>query len=244
MIAGMQPFPSWLPGDEDSGFSVRLPSESVATVTAVSQKYWDRFGEGFVASIENLSVKPQEVILVTRARVDVPDWWTIVPYWDDRIWPAVNVGVREAKSEWVMQLPVDDLLDRHFYNYLVLEGDAVNVRGRWDGGLCYGTPEQYDNLLNMRNNGMPGQAIIRRKVWLKYPYRAHKYADWVQWCELRAHNVTVTFDSRCIWTWVRHDDATTFQPDHQAERDVIAFCNWLKAGRVIPGEEWPPKLIE
>jgi hypothetical protein len=216
----------------------------VATITAVSQEYWDRFGGRFVASIEALTVKPQEVILVTRARVDVPDWWTVVPYWDDRIWPAVNVGVREASTEWVMQLPVDDILDRTFFDGLVLQGDAVNVCGRWDGGFCYGTPAQYQNLLNMGHNGMPGQAVIRRRTWLKFPYRAHKFADWVQWCELRAHEVEVAFDPRCVWTWVRHDDATTFKADQQAVSDVINFCGLLKDGRVVPGEDWPPKLVE
>ena len=216
----------------------------VAIVTTVSQQYWERFGGAYKSAIEALTVKPEEVILVTTARVDVPNWWTVVPYWDDRIWPGVNVGVREATAEWVMQLPVDDLLDSNFYDGLVLEGDAVNVRGRWDRGLCYGTPEQYDNLLNMQNNGMPGQSIIRRKVWLKIPYRSHKYADWVQWCELRAHNVEASFDSRCVWTWVRHEDATTLIPDAKAEQDVIEFCALLKSGRVVPGEDWPPKLVE
>ena len=216
----------------------------VAIVTTVSQQYWDRFGAGYVAMIEALTIKPQELILVTRARVDVPDWWTVVPYWDDRIWPGVNVGVREATAEWVMQLPVDDLLDTNFYDGLRLAGDAVNVCGRWDRGFCFGTPDQYQNLLYSSNNGMPGQAVIRRRTWLKIPYRSHKYADWVQWCELRAHNVQVSFDERCVWTWVRHEDATTFKPDEKAREEVVKFCELLRSSRVVPGEDWPPKLVE
>ena len=221
-----------------------MVSTPVAIISPFEQNYWDRFGEGFIASIEALTVKPQEVILVTRARVDVPSWWKVVPYWDDRIWPCVNVGVREASAEWCTHLPVDDTMDPNFFDGLVLQGDAVNVRGRWNGGLCYGTSDQYHNLLNMGNNGMPGLAVIRRKTWLKIPYRSHKYVDWVHWCEMRSHNVEASFDSRCVWTWVRHDDALTAQPDRQAEQDVVEFCRLLKSGRVIPGEDWPPKLAE
>jgi len=36
----------------------------------------------------------------------------------------------------------------------------------------------------------------------------------------------------------------TAQPDRQAEQDVVEFCRLLKSGRVIPGEDWPPKLAE
>ena len=71
-----------------------------------------------------------------------------------------------------------------------------------------------------------------------------KYVDWVHWCEMRSHNVEASFDSRCVWTWVRHDDALTAQPDRQAEQDVVEFCRLLKSGRVIPGEDWPPMLAE
>jgi hypothetical protein len=110
--------------------------------------------------------------------------------------------------------------------------------------LCHGTPEQYQNLLNIQNNGMPGLAVIRRKTWLKIPYRSHKYVDWIHWCEMRSHNVEASFDSRCVWTWVRHDDALTAQPDLQAEQDVVQFCELLKSGRVIVGEDWPPKLTQ
>jgi hypothetical protein len=92
----------------------------VAIISPFEQNYWDRFGATFIASIEALTVKPQEVILVTTARVDVPDWWKVVPYWDDRIWPCVNVGVREATAEWCTHLPVDDTMDPNFFDGLVL----------------------------------------------------------------------------------------------------------------------------
>jgi hypothetical protein len=39
-------------------------------------------------------------------------------------------------------------------------------------------------------------------------------------------------------------DALTAQSDHRAEQEVFEFCELLKSGRVVPGEDWPPKLAE
>ena len=61
---------------------------------------------------------------------------------------------------------------------------------------------------------------------------------------MRSHNVDVSFDSRSVWTWVRHDDALTAQKDEQAEQEMFNFRRLLESGRVIPGEDWPPKLVE
>ena len=60
------------PVDSRREGSVVVVSAPVAIISPFEQNYWDRFGANFVASIEALTVKPQEVILVTTARVDVP----------------------------------------------------------------------------------------------------------------------------------------------------------------------------
>jgi hypothetical protein len=214
----------------------------VAIISPFDRNYWERFGERFVSSIERLTVQPQEVVLVTNADVKVPGWWRVINYWDSRIWPCANIAVREVESEWATHLPVDDTMDADFFQGLVLDGDAVNVAGRWNGGLCYGTSDQYSRLLDLGHNGMPGLAIIRTEVWRKIPYRSHKYVDWIHWCELRANGYRATFDTAVRWTWHRHDDALTAADDQQAVNDVIIFANLLREGRVIPGEEWPPRL--
>jgi len=219
-----------------------VSTSPVAIISPFDRGYWERFGSRFVDSVEALTVKPQEVIVVTNADVKVPGWWTVVQYWDSRVWPCANIAVRRAESEWATHLPVDDTMDPNFFDGLVLDGDAVNVAGRWEGGLCYGTPDQYERLLDLGHNGMPGLAVIKTAVWRKIPYRTHKYVDWVHWCELRANGYRATFDKMIRWTWQRHDDAMTAKPDPQAEHEVRWFIQQLKTGRVIPGEEWPPVL--
>lgn len=214
----------------------------VTIITVTSPEYWARYGAGFVANIEALTVQPEEVIIVTEADVSVPDSWLVMPFWDSAIWPAVNEGVRKALSEWSMFLPIDDRLDCNFFDGLELSGDAVNVAGRWEGGLCYGTPSQYDRLLDLPHNGMPGLAIVRTDLFRRIPYRRIKFQDWAHWCELRANGCHVTFDRAVRWTWERHDDAFSAGVDEQAVRDVQEFCRLLKTDTVVPGEEWPPIL--
>lgn len=214
----------------------------VAVVTVASPEYWGRYGAEFVSNIESLTIPPQEVVVVTEAEVSVPDSWKVIPFWDDAIWPGVNVGVRQVTADWSLFLPVDDRLDANFFDGLTLAGDAVNVAGRWDGGLCYGTESQWERLLDLGHNGMPGLAVVRTEVFKRIPYRRIKFQDWAHWCELRANGCTVTFDRSVRWTWVRHDDAVSAGDDSKAVADVAKFCELLKLGTVVPGEEWPSSL--
>jgi hypothetical protein len=219
-----------------------MTSAPVAIITHASPKYWEMFGRRWIESVEALTVQPEQVIVVTEADVDVPSHWDVLRFWDDRIWPCVNVGVRHAKTEWATNLCVDDTMDANFFDGLVLAGDAVNVAGRWAGGLCYGTPDQYERLLDLGHNGMPGLAVIRTEVWRRIPYRAQRMVDWLHWCELRANGINVTFDRAVRWTWQRHEDAGADYRGTDPIEEVKWFCQMLKQGRVVPGEEWPPNL--
>lgn len=215
----------------------------VAIVSPFDGGYWDRFGAAFVESVESLTVKPAQVVLVTDVDVKVPGWWEVVKFWDDRIWPCVNLAVERVEVDWATHLPVDDTMDSNFFDGLVLAGDAVNVAGRWIGGACFGRQDSFDRLLDLGYNGMPGLAVIRTEVWKQIPYRCHKYVDWVHWCELRANGFEASFEPVVRWTWNRHDDALTAAPDEQAVEDVRWFCGLLKSGLVVPGDEWPPLLV-
>ena len=111
-------------------------AERCGIYTAFNQKYWDRYGARFVAMSEALSPRPAQLIVVTEVEADFPDWWTVVRFWDDRVWPAFDKALDYATTEWVMLCGVDEQFDPDFFADLPLAGDVVNVSGRW----VMGTP--------------------------------------------------------------------------------------------------------
>jgi hypothetical protein len=218
-------------------------AERCGIYTAFNQPYWDRYGARFVAMSEALNPRPAQLIVVTEVEAEFPEWWTVVRFWDDRVWPAFDKALDYATTEWVMLCGVDEQFDSDFFVDLPLAGDVVNVSGRWgNGNACYGTPSQWMNLLDLGHNGMPGLQMIRLEVQRKYPQRLHKWRDWISWAELRWHGVQASFDTRQKFVWCYEPGQTSFEADRAAEMEILCFISDLKTGRVIPGPEWPALL--
>jgi hypothetical protein len=218
----------------------------VAIVATASDQYWEWFGQQFTEMIGNLQIKPAEVFLITENAVEVPAWWGTATGWDSSRTPAANfsLGANEAaqhiEADWMLVLPVDDTLDPSFFNDLPLETPAVNVAGRWANGFCYGTPDQYERLLDLGHNGMPGLTVFATETFRQFPYRTAKFADWINWCELRANNIPASFVPDVRWTWGTHAHQLGNGDDPQLVQSILDFCQLLKTGNVQPGSEWPP----
>ena len=215
--------------------------ERLSVYTACDGRYWEKFGAQFTAMAERLNPRPAKLILVTDVEAEFPGWWTVVPYWDERVWPAFDKALDHVESEWVMLIGVDEQLDPDFLVGLDLVGDAVHVSCRHRSGECHANQNEWESLLETGNH-MPGFRATRLEVIRRIPERCHKWRDWIGWLELRAHGAKVGFDKRAKMFHWEDEEQTSYHPDPQATAEVREFITHLRAGRVIPGPEWPALL--
>lgn len=215
--------------------------ERISIYTASDKRYWDKFGAQFTAMAESMNLRPAKLILVTDVMADFPDWWTVVPFWDERIWPAFDKALDVVESEWVMLIGVDERLDSDFLVGLELVGDAVHVSCRHAGGECHASLGEWQSILGTGRH-MPGFRATRMDVLREVPERCHKWRDWIGWLELAYWGASVSFDKRAKMFHFEDEEQTSYHADPAAVAEVYDFLGHLRAGRVIPGPEWPALL--
>jgi len=220
----------------------------VAIITPVSQKFWDKFKDSHIRTIAGLSPQPEQIIVVSDAKLDLPEGWMLVDAPSTiggmgSVALACNKGFESASTEWVMYKPVDDLMDSNFFDGMPYGGDAVNVMGRWAKGYCYGTPEQFHDLLDLDRNGMPGWILMRKKTAMAIPFRPIWFDDWIFWIDFRAKGLQVVFDGRCVWTWCVNQDSFSHGSAGvpvEAIEQTRLLRQMHKSGKVRFRAEWPP----
>jgi hypothetical protein len=215
--------------------------DRISIYSACNQRYWDKFGASFTQMAEAMNPRPAKLILVTDVEAEFPDWWTVLPFWDERVWPAFDKALEYVESEWVMLIGVDERLDPDFLVGLELKGDAVHVSCRHASGECHASQHNWQSMI-LTGDHMPGFRATRMAVLREVPERCHKWRDWIGWLELRVWGAEVHFDKRAKMFHFEDEEQVSWHPDDAAVAEVRRFFEDVKAGRVIRGSEWPARL--
>jgi hypothetical protein len=220
----------------------------IAIVTAVWGDYWRRFGHDFIGSMESMSPRPAEVIVVADEPLDCPSWFRrITPEPSSaKMWDWINDGVRASRSEWIILAGVDDTYFPNALEDVNLRGDAVSISMRENGVIksSLGAHHWEHELLKESDAGCWNPTICRRDVFLRYPWRRVVNPDWIQLLEMRNGNIDIHFDPRPRFEHRVHTGSHSSQPSEEGALQVLQMKRWLQCSKVIPGPEWLPRITE
>lgn len=216
----------------------------IALIGCASVEYWAKWGEQFCTSVEAMRTKPAEVIIGSLEPLNVPGFVTNI-HSEELFWDAWNDATRESSAEWVWPGGIDDVFEVDALEGLNEAADVIAVSGMESTGQTF-FPDAggFERILTATHNPMRGSIMLRRSVALDIPWRRTKWADWCQWCEIRAGGYLVDFDSKVRFTHTRHADALSLNPDAVAQQHVELLKRLLLDGVVVRGPEWPPVVVE
>lgn len=214
----------------------------VSLVTACWGGYWDKYGDEFVSSVQNLNTAPDEVIVATDVPLVLPDGWRQIPAVEPYFFDAWNDAFLAARNEWVTFLSMDDRLFLHSLDDLKLEGDMV-VCGVLDsnGTTCIPNLQAFDNIFNEDRYPLVGWCIYRKSTIERVPFRRVNYTDWIAALEYRTLGLDVRLDSTVRYWYRLHPGQLSATGNWD---DVNLMKQLLPTGRVVQGREFPPVLVE
>lgn len=217
-------------------------NDKIAVTTSCWGTYWDRFGAEFINSMEQC--QPAEVSIVTNQKIVVPSWFTVNrPRSAIQMWDWTNEAVENCQSEWIIVAGVDDIYFENAFHDLDLSGDAISI-ALVDQGSPQHSPgiEHWENeLLLPESQGVWNPTIVRRDVFLKYPWRRVVNPDWIQALEFRYNRIDIRFDHRFPRFEHRMFPGNhSYSHSPRGDAQVRQMKRLLETGNVIPGQEWMP----
>lgn len=216
-------------------------NDKIAVTTSCWGTYWDRFGAEFINSMEQC--QPAEVSIVTNQKIVVPSWFTVNrPRSEIQMWDWTNEAVENCHSEWVVVAGIDDIYFANAFENIELAGDIVSIVMQEHGvPLVRACHEEWNSKILLESvTGVWTPIILRREVFLKYPWRRVGAPDSMQLVELRYHNLSITFDNTPRFEHITHTDSYSVTPCPRAMPEILTMKRMLATGKVIPGAEWPP----
>jgi hypothetical protein len=208
-----------------------------------SVEYWEKFGQQYVAMIEAMNPKPDEVILSSLIPLDVPSWISNI-ITEELFWDGINKAVETSSCDWVVLAGVDQIMLPDALVDLDRDCDVISIAGRTQHGeLFQANPDGYQTILGSVSNPMSGMTVVRQETYLAYPWRRSMYSDWIQWMEFRKAELRVEFDTTYRFVHWRHPEAVSLQAFPQGEADVTLFRSLINQFKIVPGQEFPPIMV-
>lgn len=218
---------------------------TVSLVSVASQEYWDKWGEQWLMVIAGLDPQPNEILLVSDITTDLPDSIRQIPTVEPFFWESFNHGLREASSDYVAYLGLDDTMPTDAFADLVLEGDVLvsSTLGN-DGLLRTPTKEQWMKCLTEFWYTLDGYKIVHRDIAHLIPYRPVAWADWVASLEYYQHCLEIRFEERVRYFYNLHDGQQSKPKDmREALRQVRLVQRMIWDGGIKPGSCFPPEKL-
>lgn len=221
---------------------LRPVSSDVAIVTTAWGDYWDRFGDRWMQSVLALEDTPGEVIIASDRLLDVPDGWRVVTAVEPHFLDAWYWAIHRAHSPLIFMCGLDDEVTPNAMTDLPEVWDVV-YGPQMAGDKIHGpNREGWERILEETEDWFPctGWNLIRRDIYLKYPQRRVVWADWIMAMEFKYHGVDVRFDDTIRQRYNLHDGQHSRSQSMKPLVNIRKYRPYIKAGRVLPGLEWPP----
>lgn len=220
---------------------------TVNNLTLVSaswgDEYWSKYGYDWHQSIENLDVQPAHVIIATDRKLPLGSGYQQIELREPYHWDAFNCAVEAANTEWVAGLAIDDRLPPDAFVDIDMSGDVEASMGiDSNGNAMRPTQAKWSEIMTSDWYPLSGYQIIRRDVWMKYPYRPVEWPDWIQALEWKAGGVRVAFSDRVRHNYTLHDKQHSRVKDSGVAMDRIRLVkDMIRNGGIKPGNTWPPE---
>jgi hypothetical protein len=209
-----------------------------------SVEYWQKFGEQYTSMIEAMNPKPDEIILSSLVPLDVPPSVRNI-ITKELFWDGINEAVELSSCDWVVSAGVDQIMLPDSLVGLDRDCDVISIAGRTQNDILFqADPDDYQRILSITTNPMSGMTVSSRGSFLSFPTRRSPYSDWIQWMEFRKAELNVQFDTTQRFIHWRHPDAMSFRPNLQGEADVAMFRDLINEHEVVPGVEFPPRILK
>lgn len=208
---------------------------NVTVLSAVHGDWWERFGLGFLETLEQANC--QSAILVSDKKVPVPSFVNLIVQSFERHCDFLNTANVALETAWGMWLGFDDKLLPDALN--AIESDA-DIYG-WPhemGGIRSGYSSymgNYEMTHVLDYNPMAGGFAYRREFLADFPFRDYIYLDWVQFAEASYFGAKFEPSSLPRTIWMRYEDSLSVRPHREAEAQVRAFKEKLNAGLIKKG---------
>jgi hypothetical protein len=218
---------------------------TVSLVSTASQEYWDKWGKQWLAVVTAFDPQPNEILLVSDVKAELPENIRQIPAVEPFIWESFNHGMREATSDYVGFLGLDDVMPADAFQDLVLEGDVL-VSSYIDSKKDIHTPtkERWINCLNDNWFTLDGYRIVHRDIAHLIPHRPIPWADWVASLEYYQHCLDVRFEDRVRYFYNLHDGQQSIPANYeQAVQQIALVKQMIWDGGIKPGSCFPPEPL-
>ena len=219
---------------------------SIAVCVTVWGDFWDRFGVQFIEQMSKLNTEPDEVIVSSPKTLNLPKHWheIVQPH---HKWNSWNDTMFASSSEWVMPVGMDDIWFPDALDGLTDVDEDVNIIcNPWmqDGQLWAATQEGFNQILNVSHNPMLGGILIRRSVLWSIPFRQVVWNDWIMWMEIKKLGYKVAFRGNPCGDHIRRSDSYSIAPSANGELECEQMRAILREHEVVPGVEFPPRILK
>ena len=219
---------------------------SIAVCVTVWGDFWDRFGVQFIEQMSKLNTEPDEVIVSSPKALNLPKHWheIVQPH---HKWNSWNDTMFASSSEWVMPVGMDDIWFPDALDGLTDVDEDVNIIcNPWmqDGQLWAATQEGFNQILNVSHNPMLGGILIRRSVLWSIPFRQVVWNDWIMWMEIKKLGYKVAFRGNPCGDHIRRSDSYSIAPSANGELECEQMRAILREHEVVPGVEFPPRILK
>jgi hypothetical protein len=206
-------------------------------------EYFERWGDRWLASILALDPAPAQIVVATDRELPLPSHFKQVRAEQPYHWEAFNGAARAVETEWLCGLALDDTLPPDALQDIDMSGD---VEASWaldsNGTLMKPRQEKWMNILNEDWYPLSGYQIIKRDVFLAFPYRPIEWPDWVQALEWRDAGIQVRFTERVRQNYTLHADQHSRVRNYEVAMARIRMAKQMIMTRGMkPGNCWPPE---
>ena len=216
--------------------------EDVTLISASWGNYFARFGRDWLASVAALDPQPAKIIVATDRLLPLDGRFTQIDAPKPYHWEALNAAVRAADTEWVASLMLDDTMPSDGLADIDRSGDVeASYALASNGALMRPKQVRWQNIMSDDWYPLSGYQVIRRDVWLRFPYRPVVWADWVQALEWKEAGIQVRFHERVRQHYRLHEGQHSNPSDlAEARANIELVKKMIREGGVKPGNEWPP----
>ncbi len=206
-------------------------------------EYFSKYKERWVASVLALDPAPAHIVIATDRELPLPPHFRQVPIEQPYHWEAFNCAVRAAETEWVCGLMLDDTMPSDGLVDIDMSGDVESsIAIDSHGSTMKPDPQRWRDAMDQPWYPLSGFQVIKRDVFLRFPYRPVEWADWIQALEWLAAGVDVRFSNRVRQHYTLHAGQHSRPKNFKLALERIQIVKqMIREGGVKPGNVWPPE---
>lgn len=217
--------------------------DNLTIISASWGDYFETFGDGWLKSLAALDPQPAHIVVATDRTLPLPSHFEQVPIRKPYFWESVNCAVEAAQTEWIAGLMLDDRQPPDALEDIDMTEDVeASIAIDSNGRPMRPQLARWNDIMDREWFPLSGYQIIKRDVFLRFPYRPVEWPDWIQALEWKAAGVRVRFSERVRQHYTLHPRQNSRPADMKVALDRIDLVkSMIRNGGIKPGNVWPPE---